>query len=777
MILSVLLIHAVVAMLAAASGRRLGNRVMLVGALAPAASLALLLGPGRGALSGSSLSSSLPWVPSIGMDLDFRLDGLGALMVALIGGIGVLIFVYAWRYFGEREGLGRFAAYLVAFAGAMFGVVVADNLLLLFVFWELTSLTSYLLIGFDDESAAARAGALQALLITGIGGLAMLGGIVLLAQASGTYSLSALLADPPGGAAAGVGLLLVLMGTFTKSAQFPFHFWLPGAMTAPTPVSAYLHSATMVKAGIYLIVRLAPAFVAVFTWWRPVVVAVGVVTMLVGGWRALTQTDLKLILAQGTVSQLGFITVLAGIGTPEAAFAAMAMILTHAVFKAALFLVAGVVDHQTHTRDIRRLSGVGRRMPLLTTLAGVAAASMAGIPPLLGFVGKETALEALIHDASWWAVAGVTIGSALTAAYGLRFLVGGFGTKPLDDSEDVVGPDAPRPRLSFVMAPLVLVAITVGAGLVPASVEGLVGSAAMAVVEGVESYLALWHGLNLPLLLSAIALAAGWYVWARPPRRLRLLTERLPEATFVYRQAVTGLNDLADRVTSIAQSGSLPIYLGVIITTAVVAPGVLMLQHWSPPERILWAESPLQAITSAVVIAAAIGTIVLTRRLAAVLLLGGVGYGVAVLFVIQGAPDLALTQLLIEMLTLTLFVMVLRHFPADFEGVGWRLGRISRVVIAVAVGISAGAFSLWASGSRVAAPLTGEYLTQAEPEGGGRNVINVILTDFRSFDTLGEITVLTVAALGAIALIRARLPDTDDGLPSPEEAPVEEGAL
>lgn len=764
----VLLIHAAVAALVMVLGRRLGPRVMLIGSVAPLASLVWLLGPARKAIGGAAVTESVTWMPAIGLDLDFRLDGFGALMTFLIGGIGFLVFVYAWRYFGDREGLGRFGALLVAFAGAMFGVVVADNLLLLFVFWELTSIASYLLIGFDDGSAAARSGALQALLVTGLGGLAMLGGIVLIAQAAGTYSLSAIVAAPPGGDTVGAGLGLILAGAFTKSAQFPFHFWLPGAMAAPTPVSAYLHSATMVKAGIYLVARLAPAFAAAVGWWRPALITVGVVTMLVGGWRALAQVDLKLILAQGTVSQLGFIMLLVGMGIPEATFAGAAMILAHGIFKAALFMTAGIVDHQVHTRDIRRLSGVGRAMPVLAGVAVVAAASMAGLPPLLGFVSKEAALEGLVHHGNWWATAGVVVGSMLTTAYGLRYLSGGFGSQ-ISDEADLVGAGAPPPGFAFVSAPLLLVVLTVVGGLSPGLFDGLVGAAAEAAMPGAGgSHLALWHGLGIPLLLSTIALGGGWWLWRRPLARLRRLTERLPDSTRVYAKTVVGLNDLADRVTSVVQNGSLPIYLGVIITTAVLGPSIIMAGEWSLPGRLILAESPLQAVTAALVITAAVGTTLVKRRMAAVLFLGAVGYGVAVLFVIQGAPDLALTQLLIETLILALFVLLLRHLPARFEGVGWRLGRLSRITVAVGVGLSAGFFSLWAAAGRVAVPLTGEFLTRAEPEGGGRNVVNVILTDFRAFDTLGEITVLTVAALGATILIRARRPRDDEAEPAPD---------
>lgn len=765
----VLVVHAAVAGLAAALGARLGRRVLLLGALAPAASATWLI---RTRLAGSAdIVETVSWIPAIGLDLGFRLDGLATLMVGLIGGIGVLVFVYAWRYFDARDGLGRFTSYLVVFAGAMFGLVTTDNLLALFIFWELTSITSYLLIGFDDESAAARSGALQALLVTGAGGLAMLGGIVLLAQAAGTYSLAGILAVPPVTSTAGAGLMLILVGAFTKSAQFPFHFWLPGAMSAATPVSAFLHSATMVKAGIYLIARLAPVFAPLIGWWRPTLAAVGVVTMLVGGWRALAQIDLKLLLAQGTVSQLGFIVVLVGLGLPELTFAGMAMILAHAVFKAALFMIAGIVDHQAHTRDIRRLTGIGWRMPATAMAAMIAAASMAGLPPLLGFVSKEAALEALVHEPGWWIVTlGVVLGSVLTVAYGLQFLWGAFATKPEDASSDPVGPGVPPPAFWFLAPPLLLVVVTVVAGVAPGLVDDLVGAAATAVSFDASAYhLALWHGFGLPLGLSLVAIVGGWALWKRPLPALRRVTGRAPDASQVYGATVAGINRLADRVTAVMQSGSLPVYLGIILSVAVIGPGVVMVRYWTAPDDLVFAASSVQVVTAALVIAAAIGTIIAQRRLGAVLFLGGVGFGVAVLFIIQGAPDLALTQLLVETLALALFILVLRLLPSRFEMVQSRIRRFARVGIAVGVGVLAGGFSLWAASAPDGPSIADEYIARALPEGGGRNVTNVILTDFRALDTLGEITVLAVVAMGAMALIRARRPD--DEVASSEDEP------
>lgn len=753
----VVLVHAVIAVICLCAGDRIGRRALLLGVLGPAASLALVMWwawRGQGVMA-----EYWEWAPTIGLGIGFRLDGMSALMVVLIGGVGVLVFAYSEQYFGDRPGLSRFVGYLVVFAGSMFGLVTADNMLLLFVFWELTSVMSYLLIGFDHESAAARASALQALLVTAVGGLAMLAGIVLMAQAAGTYSLWELLADPPTGALAESGLALIVVGALAKSAQFPVHFWLPGAMSAPTPVSAYLHSATMVKAGIYLIARFAPVYAGVVVWWRPWLVAVGLVTMVVGGWRALSQSDVKLLLAYGTVSQLGFIVVLVSLGTPSATFAGLAMILAHGVFKAALFMVAGIVDHQAHTRDLRRLSGLGRRMPATLVVAAVAVASMAGVPPLLGFISKEAALGALVGEASWWTSGIVVVGSVLTVAYGLRFLWGTFATKPQKLKDEVDAADVTPPGTGFLIPAALLAAVTIAAGVMPRLVGGIVEAAAVAVDPGAGGHrLALWHGLGTPLLLSALALAGGWVLWRRPLVRLGAWTGRLPSGTRIYAEVLAGINRVADRTTSVLQNGSLPVYLAVILSVAVLAPGIVAVASWREMPSLVLAESPVQAVTALAVIGATLGTVLARKRLGAVLFLGAVGYGVAVLFVVQGAPDLALTQLLIETLALGLFAFVLSRLPSRFEIHKSRIRHVTRVAVSVAGGLAAMSLSLWAVSGRVAPSLAPEFLTQAELQGGGRNVVNVILTDIRALDTLGEITVLAVAAMGAIALIRARLP-------------------
>jgi multicomponent Na+:H+ antiporter subunit A len=734
--------------------------VFFLCALAPAATVAWAASHAGAVLDGEAVTSSFSWVPGLGVDLDLRLDAFSLLMVALVAGVGVLVLVYSRWYFSPQAGLGRFAGTLTAFAGSMLGLVLADNLLLVYVFWELTSVTSYLLIGFEDHKGSARAAALQAILVTGVGGLVMLAGFVLLGQAAGTYSLSGLLADPPSGGAVPVALVLVLVGAVTKSAQVPFHFWLPGAMAGPTPVSTYLHSATMVKGGVYLVARLAPGFATVGPW-RPIVLGLGLASLFLGGYRALRQHDIKYLLAYGTISQLGLMMVLFGAGIPEATLAGAALLVAHGAFKAALFMVAGVVDHQAHTRDLRMLDGLGRRLPLLAAVAAVSAASMAGLPLLFGFVAKEAAYEAFLHDSlvlGSLVLAAVVAGSALTVAYSARFVWGAFAAKALSErSIETVGPDVARPPSGFVAPAAILAVITVVLGLAPGLVSPLVYGAAAALDPAVEAgQLAVWHGINPALVLSVVTVAGGALLFVARQRvaRLQASLPSVPGADDAYRGALTSLNRVADAVTAFFQNGSLPVYLGVILTTAVVLPLPSLLG--APfPEELVAAESLGQIAVAVLVVAAAFGAVMSRRRFPAVLFLGAVGYGVAVLFVIQGAPDLALTQLLIETLSVVIFVLVLRHLPDRFQRMPWKLGQGVRLAVAGGVGAFVAAFTLVAGAARSQPSISSAFLDQALPDAGGRNVVNVILVDFRGFDTLGEITVLSVAAFGIFSLVRA----------------------
>ena len=770
--LLLVVLHALVAVAAPAVGRVLGRRVFAWVALAPAATLVWLGTNLSTVLDGGEVVERTSWVPALDVSLAFRLDAFGALMVLLVSGIGLLVFAYAGWYFYDRPDLGRFAMLLCAFSGAMLGLVLADNILLLFVFWELTSVTSYLLIGFEDLKESSRKAALQALMITGLGGLAMLAGLVLVGQQAGTWSLAEIIAEPPTeGAVMGWAVVLLLAGAFTKSAQVPFHMWLPGAMAAPTPVSAYLHSATMVKAGVYLVARFAPAFAEVGLW-RPLTAAFGVATMLWGGYRALRQHDLKLVLAFGTISQLGFLIALFGWGSSKLLFAATAMLLAHALFKAALFMVVGIVDHQAHNRDLRRLSGLGRRLPLVFGVAVLGALSMAGVPPLLGFVSKEAGFVGFLEApgaGSNWVLAGAVAGSILTAAYTLRFVWGTFGDKPA--AVDPIGTHVVRPSIWFVLPAGSLVLISLVIGTATGLADALVQPAAAALYEPAGEYrLHLWPGVGTPLLLSAIAVGGGLVLFFGREGITRL-QDRIAlggGADLVFHAGYAGTLRTAARITRVVQPGSLMVYLSVVLMVFAVVPGVVIIEHLALPDGTVFAESALQLALVGIVVAGAVATVLTHQRFAAVLTLGVVGYGVAMLFVVQGAPDLALTQFLIETVVLVLFLLVLRELPKRFRtdrDVSLRVvhGAISAAVGAVVFGIMVTSLA-----ARTETPVGVTAADLSYPEGEGRNAVNVILADLRAFDTMGELVVITVAAIGTVALVRARRPRDDDAAERPD---------
>jgi multicomponent Na+:H+ antiporter subunit A len=766
---ALLALHVLAAATAPAVAGRIGKRVLLVVGIAPAAMFVWALSQSAAVLDGEVLTESIAWAPGLGFDLSLRLDAFALLMVLIVSGIGAAVFVYSFAYFGERLDIGRLSGLLVGFAGAMLGLVLADNVIALFLFWELTSITSYLLIGLDDRSATARAAAQRALLTTAAAGLALLAGLVLVAQQAGTWSISGILADPPTGTITAVALVLILIGAFAKSAQVPFQYWLPGAMAAPTPVSAYLHSATMVKAGIVVIARFAPGFADVGVW-RPLVVVVGLSTMVIGGWQALRQDDLKLLLAHGTVSQLGLMVVLFGLGYPAATAAGTVLLLAHALFKATLFMVVGIVDHQAHTRDLRRLDRLYGPLRATFLVASIGAASMAGLPPLLGFIAKESAYEALAHDATaelgsgGWLVLGVVVaGSMLTFAYSARLIWGGFGVKrdeDLADDLDRRDPQTVRPAHRAFLAPAaVLAALTVVAGIAPGLVDPLVSGASTALDGDVPvAPLALWHGVNLALVLSGVTIAVGvlLFLARRPIDRFQQRIRLLPSGARAFDVGLARTLQLADTVTGRVQSGSLPIYLAVILSTVLIVPGAMLVAGIEAPGELVVFDRPMQLVVGALMIVATIGAVLTVHRLAAVLCVGAVGYGVAVLFVIQGAPDLALTQLLIENLVLVLFVLVLRHLPLRFEGAHTAIPWVPRLALSLAVGVFLAVFAIAAFSSRPDIdPVSVEMAQRSVPDGGGRNIVNVILVDFRAFDTMGEIVVLTVTALGVMGLVRA----------------------
>ncbi len=770
-------LHAVFGTIGLACGDRLGRRCLLLGAIAPAATFVWLIVQLGEVFDGIAVVQSVEWVPALGLNVDMRLDGFAALMVALVAGIGVLVYGYAAVYFPTgRVDLGRLAALLTFFAGSMVGLVLSDNLIVLYGFWELTAVTSFLLIGNAHTDGRARAAALQALLVTSAGALAMLVGFVVLGQAAGTYRISELLSDPPSGTAVEIALGLILVGAFTKSAQYPTFRWLPGAMVAPTPVSAYLHSATMVNAGVYLIARLSPAFADV-AWWRPVVVSVGLYTMLDAGMRAMRQTDLKLLLAMSTVSQLGLMVAVFGLGTEISVTAGCELLLAHALAKAAAFMVVGILDHQHGTRDIRLLPRPTSGWGLTTAVTFVTAASMAGIPLVLGFIAKEEVLEAFDEAPGWAApvaLVAVVVGSAFSVAYSIRFAMGAVGRMNGRGSAFTADLSHGPPPTLFVAPAVVLSMITVVTGVVPGVLDTLIDAAASSLDPAVRDvHLEIWHGVNQPLVWSVTAIAAGAVMYLRRERvdvwLVRLQPSPVSSST-TYRSSLRGLNSAANRVTGVVQSGSLPIYLGVILLTAALVPGLLLVSGEWWPDSVEVVGTPVHAVIAAVILGGALAAAAVRRRFTAALFLGVVGYAMAGLFVIQGAPDLALTQVAIESLTTVLFVLVLRRLPDRFESVTplWRRGL--RVALAGAVGVTVFGLAMSAGSERPTTPASDTMVERSYPDGNGRNVVNVILVDFRGYDTLGEITVLTAVAIGTVALARAGRRPSTTGAPAASDS-------
>jgi multicomponent Na+:H+ antiporter subunit A len=632
--------------------------------------------------------------------------------------------------------------------------------LLLFAFWELTSLTSFLLIGFDHQRAPARAAALQALLVTGAGELAMLAGLVLLGHVGGTFQISELLTRGDVVRTDGLYpaiLLLVFAGAFTKSAQVPFHFWLPNAMEAPTPVSAYLHSATMVKAGVYLLARLSPVLGGTPTW-EVVVTGIGLATMLVGAWLALRHTDLKRILAYSTLSALGTLVMLLGRGTAEAVTAALAYLLGHALYKGALFLVAGAIDHEAGTRDAERLGGLRRAMPITAAAGGLAALSMAGLPPLFGFLGKELTYEASLHASTGGVLVAiaVAVNVLLAAAAGIAGIgpfLGAPGPLPKHPHEGPVG-------LWIGAAILAVAGVLFGIG--PTLVQPLLRVAATAVYGSpVPVKLALWHGFNVVLGLSVLTLLGGLgaYVGRAVLRRIAASTDLGPRwgPARVYDLALAGLYALARVQTRSLQNGSLHRYLSTILLTTVVLVGVALARRGRTVGTAQLPEVAVYEVAiAALILAAALVAVVSTSRMGAVAALGVVGYGVSLIYLLFGAPDLAMTQILIETLTVILFVLVFSFLPR-FAMFSSGPALVRDAVIAVAVGTVISTLVFVASGIRFDTAIPDFYADQSYPAAHGRNIVNVILVDFRALDTLGEITVFSLAGVGVYALLKLRV--------------------
>ena len=726
-----------------------------------ALALALLLVEAPAVFRGEVVRASLPWLPQAGVEASFFLDGFGFFFAFLILVIGLLIIAYARFYLSRNDPMGRFYAFLLLFQGAMVGIVLSDNLILLVIFWELTSLSSFLLIGYWRHLPEGRQGARMALVVTGAGGLALLAGVLLLADVAGSYELTTILTRAEAVKGSGLYLpilLLVLAGAFTKSAQFPFHFWLPHAMAAPTPVSAYLHSATMVKAGLFLMGRLWPVLAGTETWFL-IVAGTGLVTMLIAAWIAIFKDDLKALLAFSTVSHLGLVTMLLGLGTGTAALAAVFHVLNHASFKAALFMTAGIVDHEAHTRDARRLGGLLHLMPITGTLAILASLSMAGIPPLNGFLSKELMLEEALHTE--WAQTGrlfpilAVLAATCSVAYSLRYVTHVFLGPVRDDY-----PHRPHDPPAGMWLPVaVLVAAVVVIGILAEPVAGpFVRLAAGAVTAGAapEATLKLWHGPTPALVASGIALLAGLVLLAAfgPIVRLRETLWR-PEAKRMFEATVEAVAKGARAASEAIHDERLQRMVAWTLS-AILAVGLVT--GWGDVGaggRPGLGVTALGLLFWAGAIAAALAVAVLHhQRLLALIVTSVVGLIVSLTFVWFSAPDLALTQLSVEIVTTVLMLLALNYLPRESprESTPARRGR--DVAIAALAGLGVAGLLWGILTSDFALPSISAYhLAESKPGGGGTNVVNVILVDFRGYDTLGEIIVLGIAALAIFAVL------------------------
>ena len=711
-------------------------------------------------VEGSSLRQSLPWLPALGVELSFRLDGLSLLFALLISFVGIFIVIYAGGYLRGDPELGRFYLMLLSFMAAMLGLVLADNLITLFVFWELTSVTSFFLVGYKHAYEDARKSALQALLVTGLGGLAMLAGFLLLGNVAGTFSISDLLTRPEliqSHALYAPLLILVLLGALTKSAQFPFHFWLPNAMAAPTPVSAYLHSATMVKAGIYLLARLSPVLGGTALWlW--LLGAAGLLTVLTAGVLALKQRDLKKLLAYSTLVALGILTMLLAVGTPAAVKAAMVFLLAHSLYKASLFLVAGTVDFSTGTRDITQLSGLMRVMPITFVAALFAAFSTAGLPPKLGFIGKELVYEGLLG-------APVLLGAAVLSNAMMFVVAVLVAVKPfVGRTVRAPGPVTGAP-LSLWLGPTVLALLGLVFGLFPNLIEVTkLPAVAVVLAEPYAFELYLFPpGFTPALALSIVTVVLGlvlltlWQPLYRGLSRLEGPLDRGPARG--YDLLMAGLVWLAKTQTRLIQGENLRRHLAVILGFTTALLGVTMMRGgwFSGLENLSFGGGYFyEYVLAGLVVAAALTAVLARTRLAAVTALGVVGFGIALIYVVFAAPDLAITQFLVETLLVIIVVLVMLHLPElrREEDAAFPT-RVRDGVIAVTGGTLVTLLLLNVTSLPFGGELTTFFETESWTSAFGRNIVNVILVDFRALDTLGEITVLAVAALGVAALLKS----------------------
>jgi len=731
-------------------------------------SFILLLTQAKTVLSGQAVLEQWQWLPQIGIDFSFRLDALSLIFSLLITGIGTLIYIYAYYYLNPKNSLSKLYALLMLFMAAMLGISLSNNLIILLVFWELTSISSFLLVGYWSNYDAAQRGARMALTITGMGGLAMLGGFILIGQIAGTYQIDQLTMMASTIQNSGLfvpALLLILLGAFTKSAQFPFHFWLPNAMAAPTPVSAYLHSATMVKAGIFLVARLLPIFVG-SALFHNLVTTIGLLTLCMAAFFAIFKEDLKGLLAYSTISHLGLIMCLLGIGSPLAVAAAVFHIINHATFKAALFMLAGIIDHESGTRDLRKLSGLWQLLPFTATLTMITAASMAGVPLTNGFISKEMFFTELLANLSggYVVLAAIvaTLAGLFAVAYSVRLVHGVFFDG--DVGRDVPNKNAHEPPIGMRIPAIILATLCILVGIIPALlVENIVNagtraSTQIASFEGV--HLAIWHGFNLPLLMSAIALIGGvifYFALAKGGRIREIdLDPHLGrfQGKLLFEDFLKNLLLISRKIKKKTETGSLQNYLLWILALSIaVVATPLINQNLTTGTREL-THAPFTAIVLWLLLFSACWMMLWFHheRIKAVLISGAIGLVVTMIFITLSAPDLALTQITVDVVTTVLLLMSLSLLPQLTPYESSQTRRWRDAVIAIGGGIGIG-WITWLIMTRDHNSISWFFVQQSIPLGGGSNIVNVILVDFRGFDTFGEIAVLGIAAIGALCMM------------------------
>lgn len=720
-------------------------------------------------MSGESVSFVMSWVDSLGIDLAFRLDGLSLIFALLISGIGAFVIFYSIFYLSSKERLGHFYTFLMIFLGAMLGVVTCDNLILLYLFWEITSVSSFLLIGFWWEKKKSRDGALKAFLLTVTGGFALLAAFILVGNIAGTFSLSTILADSTvirESEYFTVILILVLLGAFTKSAQVPFHIWLPTAMEAPTPISCYLHSATMVKAGIFLIARFTPILGGVALW-NGTITIVGLASLLFGSFMALRQKDLKGLLAYSTISQLGLIVCLFGIGTEAAIIAGLFHLLNHSMFKGSLFLMTGIVDHEAGTRDMTILRGLGKVMPFTALVAFIGSLSMAGLPPFSGFLSKELFFESAYEAATGLEFLGdaailipiiAVIASLFTFVYSISIFGKVFMGKEVGAASDHVH-EAPKGLLAPA---LILVSFNIIIALFPSTIANTLVAPAALAVSGVltDIHISFWHGITPALLMTFVVVGLGAILYANLDRFKAFIMKYSFNhgSEALYQKSIPTLFGVTGKITNSHMTGSLRQYTIMILIATIFFVSLPLAKYGLFTAVSFDDLAPVGIIEVILIVIAAVAAIVTAvspNRVWAILSLGVVGSVVAVLFVVFGAPDLALTQLLVESATLVLYLLVLKYLPPSMEADPRpkQPKKSVTITISVIVGAFIGFLSYFSHSNRLFESISWYYLENSKLLGGGDNVVNVTLVDFRGLDTMGEISVLAIAAMGCLALI------------------------